>query len=919
MFKPKLYPSFSEVAKYRATGNVRGGFQGGRGGGGDGGGGAGGGGAGGGEEILEVLENSRDRAVNQMEREAMDMARTAKEVKKSKAFKQKADLERRRQQFGEGNVITFILDVPKGSKPRDIYAHEIGKLLTHAGFKEDDISGIKKNEWRNYQIEVELNEGVVFNCEEIEKKIRDQAKLGYSVSKFAYSEDTFKISGIPFHKNKDLVRGLIKEAISPFVQEVLMVEPGKYYDNKLGFFHGKENGEWKVKVVARVGVLVPTFIIVGKKSKVVTQVNYIKISSDMSQEEICYDCYKVGHKKFSEVCEGSIQVNDFANEFEEIWKKNMDEKGLGNGGDLEEEMQRREGSDREKVSRLEQDLQVQAQELQAKVQDLNEKEQFVEQNRLEMEGLRKEMENLRRSNSESGVVEGARLDEMQEAMGELKSQIEGTQKEKVRREKENEYIIENLRIMQREAVKENKELVDRSKVVDEKCLVLVEEVSAMSVEKADLLGKIDKLSSELVAVDVVKDLLNEVEIMARTVESVSKVSNVDDGVVNRIPINPSLNNGDLSFQDSGEEEDVFVQSSSEQVQVEESEKESDGVIMEEGLEGNGLRDVADFGPGGSEIGFVSVEQVPVIVQKESENESEDVNVEKREEEKAEEDNGFRDGEDPDPGGSGIGTLVGETGIKVKKGKLGKKKKRRLSPDAEVMMAGKRVKAKDYPKENACIQFLKEGIWITARVKQRVYKSKQKFWYNVEHMNEDTPDACVDLEDPELWRYPGEDLEVNKFVKRVLLSTSWEEVECSPSIVVTMFDEENLEEESELEFKDVPDPHGAGEGSSGIREFGNEDNLQVAVDYGSPLLRIGRGVIASSPDLGLGDCEKLMERNIEQFGSVSSIGNEDQLSNSRMVSPVGASSQLLSVSQAVLTPYRLPSGPLSVSEGSETDL
>ena len=391
MYKPRLYPNFSEVVKYRATGNVRGGYQGGRGGGGDGEGG----GAGGGEENLEVLENSRDRAVNQMEREAMDMARTAKEVKRNKAFKQKADLEKRRQQFGEGNVITFILDVPKGSKPRDIYAHEIGKLLTHAGFKEDDISGIKKNEWRNYQIEVELKEGVEFNCEEIERKIREQAKLGYSVSKFAYSEDTFKISGIPFHKDKNLVRGLIKEAIMPFVQEVLMVEPGKYYDNKLGFFHGKENGEWKVKVVARVGVLVPTFIIVGKKSKVVTQVNYIKVSSDMRQEEICYDCYKVGHKKFSEDCEGPIQVNDFAKEFEVIWKKNMDEKGLGNGGDLEEEMQRREGLDREEVLRLEQDLKVQAEELQDKVKNLEEKEQYLEQNKQEIEGLREDMEKLR--------------------------------------------------------------------------------------------------------------------------------------------------------------------------------------------------------------------------------------------------------------------------------------------------------------------------------------------------------------------------------------------------------------------------------------------------------------------------------------------------------------------------------------------
>ena len=68
----------------------------------------------------------------------------------------------------------------------------------------------------------------------------------------------------------------------------------------------------------------------------------------------------MGHKKFSEDCEGPIQVNDFAKEFEVIWKKNMDEKGLGNGGDLEEEMQRREGLDRDKVLRSEQDLKVQA-------------------------------------------------------------------------------------------------------------------------------------------------------------------------------------------------------------------------------------------------------------------------------------------------------------------------------------------------------------------------------------------------------------------------------------------------------------------------------------------------------------------------------------------------------------------------------
>ena len=71
-------------------------------------------------------------------------SRSAKEVRRSKAIQQKADLEKRRQQFGEGNVITFLLDTSRGGKPRDMYANEICKLMVHAGFKKDDVVGIKK-------------------------------------------------------------------------------------------------------------------------------------------------------------------------------------------------------------------------------------------------------------------------------------------------------------------------------------------------------------------------------------------------------------------------------------------------------------------------------------------------------------------------------------------------------------------------------------------------------------------------------------------------------------------------------------------------------------------------------------------------------------------------------------------------------
>merc|ERR1711940_15757 len=70
-----------------------------------------------------------------------------------------------------------------------------------------------------------------------------------------------------------------------------------------------------------------------------------------------------------------------------------------------------------------------------------------------------------------------------------------------------------------------------------------------------------------------------------------KASNGDDGVVNIIPINPSVINGDLSFQDSGDEmEEVF-----ESLPVEEVEElgEENEKVNGEGEEDNGLSDEVD--------------------------------------------------------------------------------------------------------------------------------------------------------------------------------------------------------------------------------------------------------------------------------------------------------------------------------------
>ena len=101
------------------------------------------------------------------------------------------------------------------------------------------------------------------------------------------------------------------------------------------------------------------------------------------------------------------------------------------------------------------------------------------------------------------------------------------------------------------------------------------------------------------------------------------------------------------------------------------------------------------------------------------------------------------------GSSGINLNVFDTigkesqsGKKVKKGKMGRRKKRRFSPEDEDVE--KKIMARDYPRGKSCILYLREGKWVTARIKHRVYKSKQKCWYNVEHLNESIPDVCVNF-------------------------------------------------------------------------------------------------------------------------------------------------------------------------------
>ena len=511
---------------------------------------------GGGGSAARAADTSRQEALRQVQRDAFELVRSAKEVKRQKAFQQKADMDSRRQQFGCGNanVVTFILDPQTGGKPRDIYATEISKILKHAGLSKDDVLAIKKNEVRGTQIEVELKESVIYDTEEMERKVRYEAKLDYSVNKFAYVEDIFKISGLPFHKNKEMVRGLIREAVLPFVLEIKSVEPGKYFEKKMEFFHGKENGEWRVKVIARPGILVPSFIIVCKKSKVVGKVDYIKISTTAKQIEVCYDCFKPGHKKFNEDCQGPIMVEEFAKVFEEQWKKNMEEKGVdiealqdnfnSGGEDLEsykqafiiKEREWKEKITEEEEMRKKQELifQKEGESMRLKLASLESsieslKEDHKVQNDKWVEELAKytkENEDLRRiGNSEEQMSE--KITDLNFLIEELKMEVDN----KRRKLEENSISIEDLRKMYGNMVDENKSLKKSLKLKEQMCLTLKEKLEVSHV------------------VEVVGDLQNEVEVLASVLEAAAKDANNKDGVVNSDPKDSSVSDMALPYSE----------------------------------------------------------------------------------------------------------------------------------------------------------------------------------------------------------------------------------------------------------------------------------------------------------------------------------------------------------------------------------
>ena len=252
-----------------------------------------------------------------------------------------------------------------------------------------------------------------------------------------------------------------------------------------------------------------------------------------------------------------------------------------------------------------------------------------------------------------------------------------------------------------------------------------------------------------------------------------------------------------------------------------------------------------------------------------------------------------------------------------KGKKRKRKKEKGRTKKKEMVSGRKLKGREYPKVNSMVYYLRNGKFVLARIKQKIHKNLHKFWYNVEHLDESIPDKCVDFENPEDWKYP-EELDKNWDVRTRTVSDICLDMvnENIPVIVVSPPPEDS--DNVSLVVASSPDgdvfPPELEKGRVGSCSDG-ELSLPMVCDPGSPVLRTG--LRSSSPIDASEECDKEMEKNIDQFNSDSSFGRENGLLNAA-ASSERPSSQFLEVSQAPLTPFKQPS-QLSISGGSDLDL
>ena len=278
-------------------------------------GGGGGDGGGGGRSYANAARNGGESVEERQQRAAV----------MKRLFQVKLELEGNRKNLGRGQIFTVTKDRVGNGEPDPMDPHELCKLLEKSGLTKDQVLGIKQNEFRKGQTEVLVTDDVKLDLKEMQRVIEKET-MRMSVGLFDKVEEVFMIYGLPLTTDVEGMKDCIKEAVEPFVKNIISIEPSKYYDSKsTDFFKGKLNGAWRVVVNPKMNVAVPNFIVVDKEIKAPGNVVYKK--KQYERPEMCSDCYREGHFRRAKECEGIRNWNDYANEFFQKWSTERQKMG----------------------------------------------------------------------------------------------------------------------------------------------------------------------------------------------------------------------------------------------------------------------------------------------------------------------------------------------------------------------------------------------------------------------------------------------------------------------------------------------------------------------------------------------------------------------------------------------------------------
>ena len=491
--------------------------------------------------------------------------------------KQMLEVEDLRRKFGAKEENYFTL-VRMGQNEQNGDNRVVGidykyfaKLLSDVGIKDTQVLAITRDPYRITATEIILVKDAVVNKEEVAKKLSDK-NYPFEIIKFGKETDTIKLKGLPLTADEGAMFDHIRQAMGPYVTEVLNITPGKWnlqgeYKDALSekYFNGKKDGNYYVQVVAKEGLAVPGFLPVGPNNSQVT-VDYIR--GGVNHEMLCNVCYEAGHMRGDvDLCKGGSgwkkyveQLRSKRREMGEVVPVTEEDKLRDVVKNLEEKNRKAELE----VNKLREEVAEKA-----GVTGLMEQEQADEKERMNREKERITREFKEQIDELQGDVQGRQgelneaLTEVEKKKGELKKMKEDQIREGQKKEREIEEIKNKLETERTETEKAKREIKKMENLNKQKENEVVgkEKVKAfisLLMQVAAVTTDVESFK-EVMRTDACKELIEETG-MEGTVEKYTKrlMSEDDDPLEKIMPDNFSEldeEEGVISETQGGGEED----------------------------------------------------------------------------------------------------------------------------------------------------------------------------------------------------------------------------------------------------------------------------------------------------------------------------------------------------------------------------